>query len=171
MPITLVSSSNRISEIVANLQLVELGDVEEIDLTIDGLDYVNLQTGLVLKGNGGALFLEKKLAVKSKQVVLLADERKLQFDYSPKLMVEFLPDHISELNAMGFEAWSKMSDSGNLVVECPLRHEVEIFKLRDKLNSTQGYLDDGDFSGLVNEVWIAYNSGEIKKFKLKDEYN
>ncbi len=171
MPIRVVSSSDRISNTVASLSVVPLDQVDEIDLTIDGLDYVNLQTGLVLKGNGGALYLEKKLAIKSKRVLLMADERKLQFSYSPKLMVEFSPDFIEELNQLGFKAREQISDSGNLVVECPLKHELEIFKLRDKLITTQGYLDDGDFSGLVNEVWIAYNGGEIKTFKLKDEYN
>ncbi len=175
MSLRLVSSSDKITEIVSarvaealmDVQLLSLEQVQEIDLTIDGLDYVNLATGLVLKGNGGALYLEKKLALKSRKVVLVADERKLNFAYSPKLIVEFSPEHIAEINDMGFRARPELSDSGNLIVECPLEQEQDIFKLRDKLVARQGYLDDGDFSGLVDEVWIAYNAGEIKKFKLK----
>jgi len=140
--------------------------VKKIDLTIDGLDYVNLDTGLVLKGNGGALYLEKKLALKSEKVVLATDYRKLDFNYCNKLMLEYKTEFIDELSSFKIKARENLSDSGNLIVEVPLKSEGDIFAWRDALNKTKGFIDDGDFSGLVDEVCIIYENGGIKKFNI-----
>lgn len=166
MDLSFVSSSNIITEKLRGLNVLDLTGVKKIDLTIDGLDYVNLDTGLVLKGNGGALYLEKKLALKSEKVVLASDYRKLDFNYCNKLMLEYNPEFIDELSSFKIKARENLSDSGNLIVEVPLKNEGDIFAWRDALNKTQGFIDDGDFSGLVDEVCIIYENGDIKKFNI-----
>ena len=56
--------------------MVELNDVDQIDLTIDGADEINPALQLV-KGGGGALLQEKMVAAVSLKLIIIADESKL----------------------------------------------------------------------------------------------
>src|SRR6478735_6951403 len=58
-----------------NIPLVDLNDVEQLDLTVDGADEIDQQLQLI-KGGGGALLQEKIVAAASKRMVVIADESK-----------------------------------------------------------------------------------------------
>ena len=59
------------------IPLATLADVNEIDLTIDGADEVQLGTLALIKGHGGALLREKIVAAASKRMAVIVDETKL----------------------------------------------------------------------------------------------
>jgi ribose 5-phosphate isomerase A len=62
------------------IPLTNFDEHQEIDLTIDGADEVDLHLNLI-KGGGGALLREKILAQSSRRNIIIVDEHKL----SPKL--------------------------------------------------------------------------------------
>src|ERR1700744_1797133 len=74
-----IPTSERTAEQARSLgiPLVTLADVEEIDLTIDGADEVQLGTLALIKGHGGALLREKIVAAASKRMAVIVDETKL----------------------------------------------------------------------------------------------
>lgn len=77
-----VPTSRRIEQEAQALgiPLIDLDDVLEIDLTIDGADEVDPDLNLI-KGGGGALLREKIVAQISRREVIVIDDSKL----SPKL--------------------------------------------------------------------------------------
>ena len=89
----IVTTSNRSKKQLEGLgfKVSELADIDQADLTVDGSDRVadNLDG---IKGGGGALTLEKNVAINSKKIVWIVDESKLVHRLSGfPLPVEVLP--------------------------------------------------------------------------------
>ena len=89
----IVTTSNRSKKQLESLgfEVSELADIDQADLTVDGSDRVadNLDG---IKGGGGALTLEKNVAINSKKIVWIVDESKLVHRLSGfPLPVEVLP--------------------------------------------------------------------------------
>ena len=59
------------------IPLSTLGELPEIDVTIDGADAVELRTLKLIKGGGGNLLREKIVATASKRLVIVIDHSKL----------------------------------------------------------------------------------------------
>ena len=72
--ITCVSTSNQTSELAKSLgiKILNLNDVDQIDLTIDGADEVDKNLNGI-KGGGGALLYEKIVAKASQKVIWIVD--------------------------------------------------------------------------------------------------
>ena len=60
-----------------SIPFVEESLFNEIDITFDGADLIDLKTFHLIKGGGGALLREKIVAAKSKQNIILVDSSKL----------------------------------------------------------------------------------------------
>jgi ribose 5-phosphate isomerase A len=76
--ITAVSTSQATTKLANSfgIKLIELSDVDEIDVTIDGADEVDENLNGI-KGGGGALLHEKIIASNSKQNIWIIDSSKL----------------------------------------------------------------------------------------------
>src|SRR5699024_40782 len=89
----IVTTSNRSKKQLEGLgfKVSELADIDQADLTVDGADRVaNNLDGI--KGGGGALTLEKNVAINSKKIIWIVDESKLVHRLSGfPLPVEVLP--------------------------------------------------------------------------------
>src|SRR5579871_2491333 len=74
-----VPTSGRSRELAEALHipLIDLSDVEQLDLTIDGADEVDPDLHLI-KGGGGALLREKLVASASRELIIICDESKLK---------------------------------------------------------------------------------------------
>ncbi len=162
---------------------------EDISCTFDGADFVDISTGIAIKGLGGALLREKIVAASSKRFVLMVDERKvIQSDKKVSLTVPLevarfgseKTRHIIEkmvrdefnTNAKAIfrvrssshqEQSSRfITDNGNYTIDVSL--QIEAAKLQD-LNllffKIPGVLETGIFIDLATEILIGYSDGKI----------
>lgn len=94
-----VATSEATAKLAAarNIPLLSADAVTELDVAIDGVDEIDPQFNAI-KGGGGALFREKIIAMMSKEVIWVMDERKLVPAIGDfHLPVEILPFGASSL--------------------------------------------------------------------------
>lgn len=156
------------------IPLLELGEVKHIDVTFDGADQIDVKTGNCLKGGGGAHYWEKRVAEKSKELVIMVDESKvvesLKGHVVPLEVAEARAEAVlSELERMGLPGArrEKMSDSGNVVIDTKFHLDVELDKFHELMMAIEGVLDTGIFVGLVTKVVVADDMGGVKVLSCK----
>lgn len=162
------------------ITLGALDDLAPLDLTIDGADEADRNLDLI-KGAGGALLREKIVAISSKRMIVIADERKLvarlgQFPL-PVEVVEFghkttlarLRIAFAELGYHGFEVKLRerdgvpfRSDSNNVIYDCALKAVTNAQRLAEKLSAIPGVVEHGLFVGLATTLLIAH-PGEVER--------
>jgi ribose 5-phosphate isomerase A len=78
---------------VAGIPLLDLTDIAEIDLCIDGVDEID--AGLrAIKGAGGAMLREKIVASAARRMVAIADQSKAVVNLGARpVPIELLPPH------------------------------------------------------------------------------
>lgn len=76
--ITAVSTSKETTNLARRLgmNIIDLDQVDELDVVIDGADEVDPKNNLI-KGGGGALLMEKIVASHSKQFIVIVDDSKI----------------------------------------------------------------------------------------------
>lgn len=147
-------------------------EVDHLDVTIDGADQIDVNTGLCIKGGGGAHYLEKKVAKKSDKLVIIVDESKLVDDFAgfnlplevEESAVESVANALVE-KELEFEFREKKSDSGNLV--CDVVFEGgDISDFAAEMMQIEGVLDTGLFEGLAKVIVIGRANGEVEVVEL-----
>ena len=175
----IVTTSNRSKKQLESLgfKVDELKDVDQADLTVDGADRVDNNLDGI-KGGGGALTLEKNVAINSKRNVWIVDESKVVEHLSGfPLPVEVLPIS-AEQNFRKFDAeglkpqWRENEDGsryithyGNYIIDLAIDRIPVPEGLAAYLDKTVGVVEHGLFLGICNEVIIAKSDGtiEVKK--------
>ena len=134
--------------------VLDLNDVEEISVYIDGADESDRKLNLI-KGGGGALTREKIVAAVSSQFVCIADESKLVSMLGAfPLPVEVIPmstNYVKRqiLNSIGGSPILReglTTDNGNLILDI---HDLEIEdpkRLENQLNNIVGVVTNGLFA-------------------------
>ena len=173
--IKFVSASSELNKFAAGqgISVLEIENVSHIDLLFDGADFVDLESGIVSKGNGGFVFNETYLARLSKSInensrrILLIDESKLDFSRLPKVFLEVKQSKIAEVfNALGdytFFVRERLSESGNFVVEIELESGLD-WSFEDFIGlekHVDGVLASGVSKGLYNECYVAYKKSSL----------
>ena len=176
LSITCVSTSNVTKELAINLGLnvKELSEVGEIDLTIDGSDEISPDYQGI-KGGGGALLYEKIVAVNSKKVIWIVDASKMVEHLGAfPLPVEVIPfgsEHLFEkFKEKGYKPAYRMqdaaskfvTDAGNIIIDL---HLVKIDKpkqLAQELESEVGVVEHGFFIDIVDQVIVGNDNGEVE---------
>ena len=156
----------------------KLSDIDHVDLTIDGSDRVadNFDG---IKGGGGALTLEKNVAINSNKIIWIVDESKLVHRLSGfPLPVEVLPisceQNFRRFQAEGLKPQWRM-DNGkcfvthydNYIIDLAVDPIPVPHGLADYLDHTVGVVEHGLFLGMCDEVIIARSNGKIED-KKKD---
>jgi len=135
------------------IPVLNLNDVSEISVYIDGADETNHHAHLV-KGGGGALTREKIVAAVSKQFVCIVDSTKVVDVLGAfPLPVEVIPMARSyvarELVKLGGEPVYRegfVTDNGNVILDV---HNLQIMnpvELEQKLNNITGVVTNGLFA-------------------------
>lgn len=172
----IVTTSNRSKKQLESLgfKVDELSDVNHVDLTVDGADRVDDDLNGI-KGGGGALTLEKNVAINSKKIIWIVDESKLVHKLGGfGLPVEVLPISC-EQNFRRFEKeglkpkWRLAEDGkrfvthyGNYIIDLMVNPVPYPHALAEYLNNTVGVVEHGLFLDMCDDLIIAHSNGEIE---------
>jgi len=146
------------------IALVTLEECPRLDLAIDGADQVDPR-GRLIKGLGGALFREKRVAKASGELVVIVDEGKLvpQLGVGCPVPVEIRIDAVEPvretLRKLGADPVLRraegrpfVTDNGNHIVDAHFPGVSDPARLETALNGIPGVLDNGLFVGLTGRV-------------------
>ena len=154
------------------IPVMELNDVGNLSLYVDGADESNKYLHLI-KGGGGALTREKIVALASQREIIVIDESKLsgQLGSHHRVPVEVLPfgwvtqkAYIASLGAgvsrrenpdgSPFE-----TDQGQWILDCDFGPLGDPQGLAANLESRSGIVEHGLFLGLATDVIVAGPGG------------
>lgn len=172
------TSSRSQRQLEANgFKVNQLADIDQADLVVDGADRVadNFDG---IKGGGGALTLEKNVAVNSKKCIWIVDESKLVHQLGDfPLPVEVLPISCEQvkrrLAEQGLNPQFRLTDDGKRFVTHYGNYILDLHVdpipvpagLADYLDHMVGVVEHGLFLNICDEVLIAHSDGTIEDRK------
>jgi ribose 5-phosphate isomerase A len=145
------ASTKRLRE--HGIRVLDLNDVSQIPVYVDGADEAS-QLLQLIKGGGGALTREKIVAAASKQYVCIADESKLVRVLGKfPLPVEVIPMARSFVGRQLVKLGGKpelrqgfTTDNGNLILDVHGLSIAEPIKLEREINDIPGVVTNGLFA-------------------------
>ena len=156
------------------IRVLDLNDVSDIPIYVDGADEVNANLQLI-KGGGGALTREKIIASASKFFVCIVDKSKV-VDVLGKfpLPIEVLPMARSFvareiIKKSGMHVWREdfTSDNGNIILDINHISIAEPIKLEKELNQIPGVLTVGLFAERPADKVLVSSETEVVELKIK----
>lgn len=158
------------------IHLTTLDAVERLDLGLDGADEIDPQLNAV-KGRGGALLIEKLVAVQSERFILVASTEKNVAHLGERmpLPVEIVsfgwPGTADRLAALGIEPTLRASatdgalpfttDNGGYILDCRTGRIADPVALGAAIKATTGVVDHGLFLGIAAAAIQVDPAGEI----------
>jgi len=158
------------------LSLLDLNDIQEIDLTVDGADEIGPGLALI-KGGGAALLREKLVWEASQRCVVIADAAKrvktlgafpLPVEvvaFGHRTTVRRLFDALAECD-LGVaprlrvkEGAPVLTDGGNVIYDIPCGAIPDPTALADALKSVTGVVEHGLFLDLAEEALVGTETG------------
>lgn len=155
------------------IPIATFAEYQQLDMTIDGADEVELGSLNLIKGLGGALLREKIVAAASRRLVIVVDQEKL---------VEKLGAHTPvpvEVTQFGWQATASalaalgsvperrylpgeqpfVTDGGNFILDCRFRPIRDPAALETSIAMTVGAVESGLFVGRSSIVVVASATG------------
>lgn len=160
------------------IPLLDMADVAEVDLTIDGADEIDPRCRAI-KGAGGAMTREKIVAAASRRMVVIADaSKRVERIGAAALPVEVLPFArgfvTARLEALGGACVLRRrdgeqyhTDSGNLVIDARFAAVDDPAALAAALDALPGIVGHGLFLTEVDAAYLAEN-GVVTKLERND---
>lgn len=169
-----------------NVPLMDINDVKELDLTIDGVDEID-RAGRMIKGGGACLLWEKIVAYMSKRMIAIADETKLvdpigafplPIEVIPygwrntmyqieNLLTRFGYDE-SRLELRGGGKEIVMTDSGHYIIDCHLEKITRGDEMAPLFNRIPGVVEHGLFVDICDEIVVSRFDGSTEVHKVSD---
>lgn len=154
------------------IALTTLGEVEALDLTIDGADEIDGQFQMI-KGGGGALLREKVVAHATRHQVIIVGRDKLverlgsTFDLPVEVVPFALPMVEREIRGLGAEPRRRVADgdeyrtdNGNAILDCHFPGGIEDpAAMESRLDSIPGIVETGLFIGLAHTCVVGGEDG------------
>lgn len=167
------SEATRQQAAALGIPLLSLDEVDVIDVTVDGTDEFDPQLNGI-KGGGGALLIEKIVAINSKKVIWIADESKRvqQLGAFP-LPVEVIKigakQVMAKMAARGYKPVLRqaangepyLTDENNYIIDLHLEKIAAAETLAAELNQMVGVVEHGLFLGLTDKV-IVTNGDDLE---------
>ncbi|MEK3964175.1 ribose-5-phosphate isomerase RpiA [Paenibacillus sp. FSL H7-0323] len=180
LKITAVATSRASEEQARELgiPIVAFGDIDSLDLTIDGADELDSSLQLI-KGGGGALLREKIVASNSTRMIVIADESKVVNTLGKfPLPVEIVPFAwewtVAELAKLGCNPELRRSgeelyktDNGNYIADCRFEVIESAPKLALTIQSIPGLVEHGLFIGIAEMAIVGKKDGSIEIIEAK----
>ncbi|MGB9937178.1 MAG: ribose-5-phosphate isomerase RpiA [Methanobacterium sp.] len=147
-------------------------DEHSIDIAVDGADEVDTDFNLI-KGGGAAHTLEKIVDESAKRFVVIVDGSKMVETLGKfPVPLEVIPqacrtvsDHVKQLGGIPALRMAErkdgpvITDNGNFVLDVQFGKIEDPKFLEKELNSIPGVVENGIFSGIVDEVIIGTSEG------------
>ena len=172
LQITAVTTSSVTSKQAEGLgiQLKSIDDVDQVDVTVDGADEVDSAFNGI-KGGGGALLMEKVVAVPTKHYIWVVDESKMV----EKLGAFMLPVEVVQYGAeqlfrrferAGYKPAFRqkagqrfVTDMQNFIIDLDLGVIENPVEFAQELDHVVGVVEHGLFNQMVDKVIVAGKSG------------
>lgn len=158
------------------IPLGSLNDHPIIDITVDGADEIDPNLNLI-KGLGGAHLREKIVAMASKRMIVIADDRKLVdrlgtrapvpvevIQFAGKPLFAFLESLGARPVLREMEGQTFITDEGNIIYDCYFEAIHDPADLDLTIKSRPGVVEHGLFLNLATEAIVATATG-IKHFQ------
>ena len=160
-----VATSKKTEELAASfgIPLLNLDEVDEIDVTIDGADEFDTELNLI-KGGGGALLREKMVARVSRKEIIIADSSKkvdvlgafkVPIEVTP-FTVNFVMKRILQIGGVGKirerNGTQFITDTNNLIIDADFGEITNPAEISDKIDRIEGVICHGLFVNLVSQV-------------------
>ena len=161
------------------IEVLNLDELINLDLTVDGTDEFDDKLNLI-KGGGGALLQEKIVASASSEMIVIADESKcveklgnfpLPIEVVPfgvqstKALIDQLLYSLGYSEALGAIRSKNdnvfITDESNNIIDYKLSKIEDANELSNKLNSLPGVVENGIFVNLCSKVIVAEPNGNI----------
>ncbi|MGC8546631.1 MAG: ribose-5-phosphate isomerase RpiA [Thermoplasmata archaeon] len=169
-----VATSINTENLATNLgiKIVDIDSVDKIDVTIDGADEID-PSGNLLKGGGGALTREKKVALSSRNYVIIVSDEKMvkKIPDHMGIPIEILPfgkkktiESIENLKFICRLRENFITDNGNFIVDCIPSNEIELSVANREIKSLNGVVETGLFLNFKKTIIIS-DGKEVKILK------
>ncbi len=162
-----VASTERLKAI--GIPVVDLNDIEQLDVYVDGADEINGQMEMI-KGGGAALTREKIVAAVATKFICIADQSKVVdvLGHFP-LPVEVIPmarEYVArELRSLGGNPVFRVgitTDNGNQILDVHGLHITEAKALETKINNIVGVVTVGLFAQRGADVLLVGSSTGVQ---------
>lgn len=162
-----VGSTEKLKKV--GIPVLDLNDVGDIEIYVDGADEVNAHFQMI-KGGGGALTREKIIAAASKKFVCIADESK-KVDVLGKfpLPIEVIPmsrSYVSrEMVKLGGQpVWREgfITDNGNQIIDVHNLDIVNPIELEKTINNISGVITVGIFAMRPADVVLLGSESGVR---------
>lgn len=149
------------------IQLIDINEVQQLDIAIDGADEID-DNFFAIKGGGGALLREKIIASAAKTFIVVADgSKKVQSLGKFPLPIEVVPFGYKQTEKAIQEFGCKteirqkdgklfVTDNGNYIIDCSFPTIQNPTQLHQDLNNIVGVVENGLFINMV-DVLISIN--------------
>jgi ribose 5-phosphate isomerase A len=179
-----VATSDRTQEQASSLgiPISSLDEVAALDLGLDGADEIDPALNAV-KGRGGALLMEKLVALSCAQFVLVASSEKSVEQLGVRLplpveVVRFGWKHTANrLESLGLvprlrmaaagDASPYITDQGNYIVDCGPEPITDPSELAAAIKATPGVVEHGLFVGIAAATLQVDPDGELR-YRTRD---
>ncbi len=177
---TTTSSSTSAVAKEVGIEITDINEIGELDLTIDGPDEIDGRLQMI-KGGGACLLWEKIVAHASKRMITICDETKIVETLGRfPLPVEVVPFGWKqslrmirrELARAGLsaatlarreqEGTAVVTDSGNYIIDCACGAIPDAGTLEVNLNMIPGVVENGLFTREANGMVVGYFDGSTK---------
>jgi ribose 5-phosphate isomerase A len=168
-----VPTSKKTAELATELgiPLIDINEISEIDITIDGADEFTSQL-MLIKGGGGALLREKIVASITKREIIITDSskkvEKLGKFPLPVEVVPFASGYVTrklrDFNGKGNIRMNAnepfVTDQGNYIIDTDFGLIDDPFELSNTLNGIVGIVCHGLFIDLAKQVITGLADGQ-----------
>ncbi len=177
-----MSTSKETTSIATSLgiNIIDLDEVDELDVVIDGADEVDPKKNLI-KGGGGALLMEKIVASYSKQFIVIVDESKIVSRLGkyplPIEIVRFgsertkdavesvlikLGYNMPKVDFRSFPSGRYVTDQQNYILDLHLNEIQDTNLLYQGLCRIVGVVEIGLFIEMASKIIIGKNDGSCR---------
>ncbi len=154
----------------AGISLLDLNDIDELEVYVDGADEADPNLCLI-KGGGGALTREKIIAAVSKRFICIVDESKLvptlgQFPLPIEVIPMAREQVCRQLRKLGGDAkWRKdfITDNQNQIIDVHNLKVEDPISLETELNQIVGTVTNGLFAQRRADQLIVASAKGIQK--------
>lgn len=179
------SNSTRELALSVGIPLIDINDLTApLDVTLDGPDEVD-HDGDQIKGGGACLLWERMVADASRKVVCIADDTKLVdqlgkfplpievVQYGWKATGRSIDCLLADLGYRDVtmirrtrDGMPVITDNGNFILDAQLKAITDKGLLDTQLNLIPGVVENGMFTGIVDEILMASPDGSSRLMDL-----